>query len=426
MIICMRICLLAWGSRGDVQPIVALGRGLRAAGHDVTVAADPTYTPLIARAGLAVEPFDAELGERLRRPEAQGFRDGTGRGGRQGLTQWRQAFRAVGPGVADHVAGLVEHHDVFVSGLITFGAMLHVARSTGKPHFGALLTPSAPTRSGAAAVFAPRPAADSVLNLGAGWAGLIGSSSLTRPVADAASARLGLAPLGTRAYLRETVRTPMLLGVSSRVVPPPRDVGDRVATTGYWVQPLDPAYEPPAELADFLAAGDAPVYLGFGSMPSADPAALFALMVAALRRSGRRGLVSGNWRGWRPERVPDGVLVVDDVPHEWLFPRTSGVVHHGGAGTTAAAIRAGRPQFVVPHFGDQSYWGRRVDELGLGPAPVRRRDLTVEGLAASITRLGDDGALRERAEAFGSQVRGEDGVAVAADTIGRWLDRGTP
>ena len=352
----MRICLLAWGSRGDVQPLVALGRGLAAAGHEVTVAADPTYDAMIAAADLVADPFGAQLEEMLRAPEAQGFRDGSGKGGRHELKRWRAAFRNVAPGVAEHVTAVVERHDVFLSGLITAAAMFPLARATGKLHIAATLTPSAPTRSGSAAVAAPRPGVDSVLNLAVGWAALVGSSALTRPVAEATCGRLGLARPGLRAYLREVRRTPVLLGASPRMVPPPRDVGDRVLTTGYWIDPLDPAYQPPAELADFLAAGSPPVHLGFGSMPSADPAALVDLMVAALHQAGRRGLVSGNWRGWCPDRLPDDVLFIDDVPHEWLFPRLAGVVHHGGAGTTAAAIRAGLPQLGVPHFGDQGFW----------------------------------------------------------------------
>jgi len=421
----MRICLLAWGSRGDVQPLVALGRGLSGAGHQVTVAADPSFDPMISAAGLTADPFDAELGERLRAPQLQGFRDGSGKGGRQALARWRDAFRNVAPGIADHVTALVDQHDVFVSGVITFGAMLPVARATGKPHLAAALTPSHPTRSGTAGVMAPRPAADSVLNLAVGWAALMGSSSLTRPVVRATCERLGVAPPGTRGFVRQSWRTPTLLGASPRVVPPPRDVGQRVLTTGYWIDPLDPGYVPPPPLADFLASGPAPVHIGFGSMPSADPAALVELMVAALHRAGLRGLVSGNWRGWRPEHLPDDVLFVEDVPHEWLFPRLIGVVHHGGAGTTATAIRAGLPQFIVPHFGDQGFWGRRVRELGIGPAPLRRRELTADRLAAALDRLAHDDAPRGRAAAFGAAVRTEDGVRTAVEAVGRLLDGGS-
>jgi UDP:flavonoid glycosyltransferase YjiC (YdhE family) len=169
-------------------------------------------------------------------------------------------------------------------------------------------------------------------------------------------------------------------------------------------------------------------------MVAADPtydvmitaAALVDLMVAALHQVGRRGLVSGNWRGWCPDHLPDDVLFIDDIPHEWLFPRLAGVVHHGGAGTTAAAIRAGLPQLVVPHFSDQGFWGRRVQELGVGPAPVRRRDLTADGLAAAIDRLTRDEALRGRAAAFGADVRTEDGVRTGVEAVHHLLAAAPP
>lgn len=401
-----------------MQPIVALGRGLRAAGYDVTVAADPQFTPVITGAGLVADPFGADL---VPKPLRQRWREGSSPGARQQLRQWREAVESLAPGVADHLAGLIHRHDTFLSGAITFSGVLPIARATGKDHVLASLIPSAATRSGPATMMAARPDADSVLNLAAGWAGLAGSYQLRRPVAREVCTRLGLPRQTFRDYVRATRRTPELLGVSPLVVPHPRDAPDRVVTTGYWVEPLDPEYSPPADLEAFLQAGRPPVYLGFGSMPSSDPDALVDLMVTALRRAGRRGLVHGNWDGWHPDHLPDDVLLIDPVPHEWLFPRTAAVVHHGGAGTTAAAARAGVPQLVVPHFGDQPYWGRRVSRLGIGPAPVPRRDLDADRLTTAITRLTGDENLRARAELVGTQIRAEDGVGTAVETIRRLL-----
>ncbi len=219
--------------------------------------------------------------------------------------------------------------------------------------------------------------------------------------------------------MRRARRTLELLASSPHVVPSPGD--PRTVTTGYWVEAADPHYVAPPGLAAFLNDGDPPVYLGFGSMPTADPAALFATMTGALADAGRRGVVHGSWGGWQPDQVPHGVLLLDGAPHDWLFPRTAGVVHHGGAGTTGSAVRAGVPQLAVPHMGDQPYWGRRIAALGLGPAPIRRHLLRVGNLSAALTQLTTDGAFAERSARLAEAVRGEDGVARAVETLtARW------
>jgi UDP:flavonoid glycosyltransferase YjiC (YdhE family) len=204
---------------------------------------------------------------------------------------------------------------------------------------------------------------------------------------------------------------PVLACFSPVVVPRPEDWGPNVHLTGYWF--LDePEWEPPGELAEFLAAGPPPVYVGFGSMVPKD-AEMTALTVrTALRLAGVRGVVQGD-----PASSDEDVLAVRDVPHSWLFPRMAAVVHHGGAGTTAAGLRAGVPTVVCPFFGDQPYWGERVAELGAGTRPLPFRAMTVPRLAAKIRQAVQDPDMADRADDLGRRIRAEDGVGRARDVI---------
>ena len=210
---------------------------------------------------------------------------------------------------------------------------------------------------------------------------------------------------------------PILYGYSRHVVPIPPDWGPWLHVTGYWFGARDPAYQPPAELAAFLAAGPPPVYIGFGSMVDMETAAVTRVVLEALQITGQRGVVSGGWSDLGAGSLPESVLRVGAVPHDWLFPRMAAVVHHGGAGTTAAGLRAGVPSVLVPFFADQPFWGRRVAVLGVGPKPIPRKQLTAERLAAAIREATGDTVMRQRAVDLGARIRSEDGVAAAVEVI---------
>ncbi|WP_371810189.1 glycosyltransferase [Deinococcus sp. JMULE3] len=157
--------------------------------------------------------------------------------------------------------------------------------------------------------------------------------------------------------------------------------------------------------------------IGFGSMTTPDPQATTREVVRALERSGQRAVLLSGWGGLSAADVPDSVFVTDSVPHDWLFPRVAATVHHGGAGTTAAGLAAGVPNVVVPFFGDQPFWGDRVQRLGVGPAPVPRRALNERTLAEALTHAVTDPGMKDRAAALGTRIRAEDGVARAAEVI---------
>jgi UDP:flavonoid glycosyltransferase YjiC (YdhE family) len=159
------------------------------------------------------------------------------------------------------------------------------------------------------------------------------------------------------------------------------------------------------------------VYIGgFGSMTNIDPAHLADVVARAVSMSGRRAIVLRGWGGLKESVFPREILSTDWVPFDWLFPRVSAVIHHGGAGTTAASLRAGLPTIIVPYFLDQFFWGRRVHALGVGPKPILRKRLEASALARAIEMATGDAGMHDRAVALGACIRAENGVmrAVAA------------
>jgi sterol 3beta-glucosyltransferase len=191
--------------------------------------------------------------------------------------------------------------------------------------------------------------------------------------------------------------------------------------TGYWFLDHPPDWQPPADLVDFLESGPPPIYVGFGSMPSRDPEKICRIVLHALRQSGQRGVIATGWEGLSQSDLPDEVFVIEAVPHDWLFPRMAAVVHHGGAGTTGAGLRAGVPNIVVPISNDQPFWARQVKALGAGPAPIPRKRLTADRLAHAISVAVTDESIRKRAAELGETIRAEDGVVNAVRIINQTL-----
>ena len=227
------------------------------------------------------------------------------------------------------------------------------------------------------------------------------------------------APLAGPYRSASTHGCPILYGYSPAVIPPPADWGADVHVTGYWFLDPTPDWSPLPALAAFLEAGPPPVYIGFGSMSSRNPQETADLVVGALARTPQRAIVLSGWSGLYMADLPDTVFMLESVPYDWLFPRVAAVVHHGGAGTTALGLWAGVPSIVIPFLGDQPYWGRRVAEPGVGPAPIPRKRLTAEGLAGAIQRAVSVEAMRQRAAELGARLRAEDGVARAVEVVGR-------
>jgi sterol 3beta-glucosyltransferase len=195
-----------------------------------------------------------------------------------------------------------------------------------------------------------------------------------------------------------------------------------VASTiaGYWFldRASDSGWTPPVELERFIQAGEKPIYIGFGSMVGRNPARLGRIILAALDQAGLRAVIATGWGGLALEELPpDSVLQIGEAPHDWLFPRMRAVVHHGGAGTTAAGLRAGKPTLVCPFLLDQPFWGQRVHTLGVGPKPLPQKKLSVAKLTTALRSITTDTDMRTRAEALADRIAIENGVEKGVSAI---------
>jgi hypothetical protein len=210
--------------------------------------------------------------------------------------------------------------------------------------------------------------------------------------------------------------TPLLFAVSPTVLPPAPDSANRASVVGYFFLDSPADYQPPAELTRFLEAGPPPVCVTFGSMIHRDADRIAESILDAIRIAGRRAIILTGWDGWKGRDSSDEFLFLESTPHDWLLPRCASVIHHGGAGTTAAGLRAGIPNIVVPFAGDQMFWGKRVHAIGAGPCPVNVKELTATRLASALA-AAEESALRNRARHLGRAIRSEDGVANAIRVV---------
>jgi len=404
----MKVHLLAWGSRGDVQPFVALALSLKAQGHEPVVVAGRDFESFVTRHRVAFEAFDIDISETIQSREGQRWLAGS-----QRLTGELRAIHAVAklfaePAV-DKLVQLADNTDHLISGVLTMDAAMSIAQSRGIGHDVGALAPFIPTRSGAAQVFPLLPSRQSPLNRVFSSVMMAGTFGVFRSIGDEVRRRLDLPAVGYRQFHRLAAETHQWIGASPILVPPAPDWPPGAQATGQWVLPLAEDYVPNDEATHFLDEGETPVHLGFGSMPSRHPGQLFELYARSLADVGLRGIIQGNWNGWRPTEIPENVLLVDDIPHEWLFSRVQASVHHGGAGTTGTALRAGLGQVVVPHMGDQPYFARRVRELGIGGSVPQHR-LTHPRLTA-LLRLATSTECRDKALTLAALATEEPGAS---------------
>jgi UDP:flavonoid glycosyltransferase YjiC (YdhE family) len=209
-------------------------------------------------------------------------------------------------------------------------------------------------------------------------------------------------------------------GFSEFVVPRPRDWPDWHYITGYWFLDGTDDWAPPVGLIDFLSSGPKPIYVGFGSMSGRTARELAGLAIEAVTLAKQRAVLLGGWAELPERDLPDHIYAIESAPHDWLFPRMAAVVHHGGAGTTAAGLRAGVPSVIAAFFADQPYWGRRVHALGVGPKPILRKELTPQRLAEAIAQAVTEREMQRRASALGEKIRSEDGVARAVERVSKY------
>ncbi|MFD9685914.1 glycosyltransferase [Kitasatospora sp. NPDC059088] len=384
----MRILIVTAGSRGDVAPFTGLGRRLLEAGHQVAVAAHASFAGLLADCGLEHRPVPGDPNELVREFS-------------------RAALRAYTDGLADGVAeAAAGGADVVLTAFGPAPLSRAAGEALGVPVVGTYLAPSFATREFALPNARNADDLGPEGNLAAGRDVLRRAEGLFVDAVTRLRARLGLPadPPTAAADIR-----PAFHGYSPLVLPRPADWPSRARVAGYWWPARPAGWQPPADLLDFLRAGPPPVFIGFGSMAVGEGERLSGLVATAVERAGVRAVVQAGWAGLNG--CGDDVLTVGDVPHDWLFPRTAAVVHHAGAGTTAAALRAGVPAVAVPVMADQPFWAARLHTLGVAPRPVPFQDLTAEALADAITTCLTDPTHHHRATHLARGLATEDGAA---------------
>lgn len=415
----MRALIFTHGTRGDVQPYAALARTLERAGHEAVLAAPAAAAELVKSHGLRFFPLADGPMTLLQDPQV---REGieTNYRGLRGKALALRVMRRVRPllaHVAADMAASVEcGADIVVHNPGVPGH--HVAEALGIPAVPAGLQPVwVPTRA------FRNPMLPLPLPRALNRASYLAIKLLVHTmggVSDQLRDELGLPRRrGRHDFLRrpDGGPAPVLHGFSRHILPPDTDYPAWVRTTGFWFLPAAPDWTPPAALADFLAAGEPPVYVGFGSMAGTDPHRLGRVVADAARLAKVRVVLATGWGGIQLDEPPPNVLRVTDVPHDWLFDRVAAVVHHGGSGTTGAALAAGKPQVVCPFAADQPFWATRMHTAGVAPAPLPPRLLTAPDLAAAIRHATTNPATIDRAAALGHHVRTEDGVTTAVRVL---------
>lgn len=416
----MNITILTIGSRGDVQPLVALGKGLKEAGHAVHIGTDAAFETLATGAGLDFTPVAGDIRSLMQSAGGRAMLEQ----GQNPLVMIRtmiEAARPLAKQIAEDFLNAAQDADGLILGSVAFFGGTAVAEKLNIPYIPASYMPVYPTRAFAHPLFTNRQ-----IKMGGALnclsADLITQSfwQASRPVLNRGRSEvLGLGPAAFFGPYQDMDRQRIahIHGYSATVVPRPPDYPDFVHITGYWFLDADPNWLPPKQLTDFLDTGPAPVCIGFGSMSNEKPEEVTEMLVEALRLADQRGILLTGWEGLRASSLPDTIFLLREAPHDWLFPRMAAVVHHGGCGTTAAGLRAGVPSILIPFFGDQPFWAEQVHRLGVGPSPIPRKALTAKRLAEAIQLAVNDQGIQARCQAIAQKIQTENGVQQAIKVI---------
>lgn len=430
----MRILILTVGTRGDVQPYVAVGIGLKAQGHTVRICAPERFRAFVREYGLEFAPMPNAILDLL---DSQVGREAVEEtvGVWGAVRSTLKLLKQVKPIQQDIMhACWTAAQDFAPEGLVFHAKTLcgtHIAERLSIPAIMSLPLPAMiPTTAfpllglpHLSALPAPLKHAYYKHSYTLGQWGINAYRGL---IQDFRTQTLGLAPQKKNiAFLSHSEGTPLpfLHLYSPHILPRPADWPAHIGVTGYSFLPSRP-WTPPDDLKAFLAEGEPPFYIGFGSIAGKDPESTSRHLLHALQHARVRAVIATGWGGLK---IPEALMtkqvhVIDSAPHDALFPHMAGVVHHGGAGSTAAGLRAGKPTLICPFFGDQPFWGERIHTLSLGPAPLPQKKITVKTLTQRLQQLKHNPHYAHQARQIGQLLAHEDGVGQAVAFIEKYLN----
>lgn len=417
----MRIVIFAAGSQGDIQPCLRLGKGLQDAGFQVSLAAPQNFADLIGEQGVPLHSLRGDVQKIMAGETGQAFMEKGSANPLRSIRDMRNMVGQVAIQMAEDLLEACRTADALITLAVFAPFGKTVAEICNIPLILAEPTPVLPTRNFPAPGWMIQKNLGGIHNRLSGFAMLNVIWQWYRPFVNEFRARFDLQRMNASEFNHILASTTLLSAYSPNVIPHPRDWSDKVHITGYWFEDSQSTWQPSAELENFLAQGEPPVYVGFGSMAGRDPERLTTLVLEALSKSDQRGVLATGWGGLNATNTPKDIFVLDSAPHGWLFPRMSVVVHHGGAGTTAEGLRAGAPTVIVPFIVDQLFWGARVHQLGVGVKPIQAKRLTSARLAEAIHRAASEAPIRQRAESLGMRIRSEDGIGKAVRIIQQHL-----
>lgn len=397
------------GTRGDVQPYLALAVAMQRQGYSVVFGATEEFEPLIASYGVEFHSLGPSIADFLHQSRFE-------KAMRQSMLINGPALLREGQRILDIAARrawvMAQGADIILLNMnVSFG--IDIAEALDIPIIMMALQPLTTTSEFPFCAY-DGPDFGKAFNQMTHAVTVVQQAYYDLPRNKLRRELMGLERRKKGGFFKDTKGRHLatLYAYSEKVSPRPRDWPKSAIVTGYWQLPDNTGWEPSPSLRAFLEAGPAPVYIGFGSMPFGAERNT-AILREAMGLWGGRALVARGWGGINPIDLPDTVFAFDQAPHDKLFRHVAAVIHHGGAGTTSAGLHAGKPTFVVPQTVDQPYWGKRVHALGCGPEPVRLRRLTPETLAESLRDLTGNPDYADNARRLAGELAGEDGTGVA-------------
>ncbi|KAL4980410.1 sterol 3-beta-glucosyltransferase [Aspergillus desertorum] len=422
----LRITCLTIGSRGDVQPYIALCKGLLAEGHKPKIATHAEFESWVRKHGIDFATVDGDPAELMRLCVENGMFTYSF------LKEATAKFRGWIDDLLSSAWRACQDSDLLIESPSAM-AGIHIAEALRIPYFRGFTMPWSRTRAYPHAFAVPESRLGGAYNY---ITYVMFENVFWRAIAGQVN-RWRMKELGLKATNLDKMqpnKVPFLYNFSPSVVPPPLDFPDWVRITGYWFLNESSDWMPPRELAEFIQRarqdGKKIVYIGFGSIVVSDPSALTRTVVDSVQKADVRCILSKGWSARLGDPastkveipLPPEIYQIQSAPHDWLFSQIDAAAHHGGAGTTGASLRAGVPTIIKPFFGDQFFFGNRVEDLGVG---VCMKKLNVSVFSRALWTATHDERMIMRAKQLGERIRSEDGVATAIQAIYRDLEYAT-